>query len=617
METTAGQLAVNSLLPPPLRNYSRRLDKKELESLLSRLGRDFPDQYAKVVQGLLDLGRRTAYLEGTSFSIKDFLPSTAARKVLLDIERQIHQVHKSPQLSEKDKEQAIVQLLQKYQRPLMQAVYEEGVQLGSPLALQVQSGARGNSRFLNSLIGADLLYEDHKDEPLPIPILRNYSQGLTPAQYFAQSFGARKGVIDVKEGVRRAGAFGKKLVQAAHRLVVVPGEPSHALRGLPTTTDDPDNEGALLAQAVGPWPRDTVLTPEILATMKKEGIHHILVRSPLTSSPPTGGVYAKDVGIREHGRLPHPGEFVGINAAQALAEPVAQGGLSSKHSGGIAGAAQTVAGMSALNQLIEVPKNYLGATHAQNDGRVKAIQPAPQGGTYVWVDDKEHYVPPERQLLVKVGQNVEAGQPLSDGWINPSQVVKHRHLGEGRKALVQALRQAFAEAGLSAHRRNLELLARGLINHVRLTHEWGDYLPGDVVPYERIEAHWKPRAGSKRVKPHHALHHYLEGPVLHYTIGTYVRPSVVQELERFQVPEVVVHTKPPPFQPIMVRAMEVLTHDPDWMTRFLGSYLARGFQDSALRGAVADEWGTSYVPALARGVDFGRVGLTAGKVPSK
>jgi hypothetical protein len=142
---------------------------------------------------------------------------------------------------------------------------------------------------------------------------------------------------------------------------------------------------------------------------------------------------------------------------------------------------------------------------------------------------------------------------------------------------------------------------------VRLTEEHGHYSPDDVVQYSRLERDWQPRDGAKEKAPNEAMGHYLEAPVLHYSIGTKIRPSVVKRLSQFGVKSVLVYHQPPPFEPEMVRGMENLTHDPDWMTRFLGSYVKKNFLKGVARGDISDEAGSSYVPSLARGADFNRL----------
>lgn len=428
--------------------------------------------------------------------------------------------------------------------------------------------------------------------------------------------------MDTKTATADAGFFGKQLLQASHRLLVTADDeddPEHDdknfERGFPTDVDDPDNEGALLARPVGPYKRNTVLTPKILKDLKNMGMQDILVRSPVVGGPADGGVFARDVGYREKGRMAPIGDYVGISAAQALSEPVTQSQVSSKHSGGVGGA-KAIGGFKAINALIQVPKKYPnGASHAQIDGTVQNIREAPQGGYYVQIDSKEHYVPVDSKVTVKKGDNIEAGDMLSDGVPNPAEIVKYKGIGEGRRYFVNALRDVYRNSGINPHRRNVELLARGLINHVRLTDEYGDYAPDDVVPYSMLERSWQPRPGAVMTAPKAALGHYLEKPVLHYSIGTKIGKNVVSNLERYGIQNIQAHKEAPPFQPEMVRGMANVGQDPDWMTKMLGSYQKTNLLDSVHRGASSDTNSSSFVPGLARGEDFGLQGPTAGWKP--
>ncbi|NDE16510.1 hypothetical protein EBZ80_16430, partial [bacterium] len=288
---------------------------------------------------------------------------------------------------------------------------------------------------------------------------------------------------------------------------------------------------------------------------------------------------------------------------------------SSKHSGGVGGAG-AISGFKALNALVQVPKKYPGgATHAQLDGRVQEVRPAPQGGHYVQINGQDHYVPTERELAVKKGDDLEAGDVLSDGMPNPAEIVRHKGVGEGRRYFVQAMRQVMGNSGITAHRRNIELLARGLVNHVRMTDEYGDYAPDDVVPYSAIERNWTPRDGSVTGAPNTLTGHYLEKPILHYSIGTKIGKNVLTNLNKYGIKTVQAHKEPPPFQAEMVRGMANISNDPDWMTRMLGSYQEKGLMNSVQRGLTSDTSGSSYVPALAQGEQFGVTGATSGWKP--
>jgi len=616
---------INEALPPDMRDYDRVLTKKSMSGVATELAKRHPEKYREVMKKLHDVGRDAGYsTNGLSFGLKDIRPTLAVRNVQLRVHRQMQDILADKRLDEKQRNLKLLELAQGAQQELLDKVYKEAEGQDNPLVHQIAGAGVGNKFQLNSIIGADMQYLDHRGDPIPIPVLRGYSQGLRPVEYFAGAFGTRKGVIDLKTATADAGFYGKQLAQMTHRLLVTSDDDDDTdetqkaeseERGYPSDVDDADNEGALLSRAIGPYKRNTVLTPKILRDIKEMGVKDILVRSPIVGGPGDGGVYAKDVGYREKGRLPPAGDYVGIAAAQALSEPVTQSQISSKHSGGVGGAG-AISGFKALNALVQVPKKYPGgAAHAQTDGRVQEVRPAAQGGHYVQINGQDHYIPTERELAVKKGDELEAGDVISDGMPNPSEIVKHKGVGEGRRYFVHAMRQVMGNSGISAHRRNIELLARGLVNHVRLTDEYGDYAPDDIVPYSTLERNWTPREGSVSGAPQTLSGHYLEKPVLHYSIGTKIGKNVLTNLNKYGIKTVQAHKEPPPFQPEMVRGMANISNDPDWMTRMLGSYQEKGLMNSVQRGLSSDAAGSSYVPALAQGDQFGVTGTTSGWKP--
>lgn len=623
LKTTLGQLLINESLPPDLRDYDRVLNKKNMSALATELAQKHPDKYRVAMKRLHDVASDAAYTtSGLSFGLKDIRSTLASQQARLRVSKNLRAILADRSLTPEQRKDKILAMSAAAQTKLVDDVYNEAVEQDNPLAHQVTGSGVGNKYSLNSLIGADLQYVDHRNEPIAVPVLNSYSRGLTPAEYFAAAFGARKGVIDTKTATADAGFYGKQLTQMAHRLLVTADDDEDEERlavahdrGLPTDVDDPDNEGSLLARPVGPYKRDTVLTPKILRDIKQMGIKDLLVRSPIVGGPEDGGVYAKDVGYREKGRLPPTGDYVGIAAVQALSEPVSQGQLSSKHSGGVGGA-NSISGFKALNALVQVPKKYPdGATHTQLDGKVQDIRPAPQGGYYVSVGGQDHYVPADRQLSVKKGDELEAGDVLSDGMPNPAEIVKHKGVGEGRRYFTQAMRQVMKNSGMSPHRRNIELLSRGIVNHVRMNDEYGDYVPDDVVPYSMLERNWQPRQGAVTGNPGSLTGHYLEKPILHYSIGTKIGKNVTTNLQKYGITSIQAHKEPPPFEPEMVRGMANISNDPDWMTRMLGSYQEKGLMNSVQRGLTSNTAGSSYVPALARGETFGTTGAISGWKP--
>lgn len=403
--------------------------------------------------------------------------------------------------------------------------------------------------------------------------------------------------LTVSNSTRDAGAFSKQVAQAAHQVIAVDDDPLPGT-GLVVDTDDPQIEGYALAQDYSPFKRGHVIDGRTLSVLKRKH-PKVVVHSAVSDLGPRGGVPRISFGMRERGGLPPAGENVGLLAAQALGEKITQLQLSSKHGGG-----QKTSGFELINNLVQVPRSFPGgAAVADLDGRVESIEDAPQGGKYVVVGGQPHYVEPSGEVVVKQGDKVEAGDSLSTGLANPALVVKHRGIGEGRKALSEMLVQAYRDSGLPIHRRNAEALARGLINTVRVTEldAVEGALPDDLVDYDELAARWTPREGAAEVEPSSATGKYMERPALHYSLGTRVTPRIATNLHDAGVNNILVHEQPPPWEPEMGRAMESLSHNRDWLVRFGGSYQQRGLLEAVHRGRKSETPSKSFVPAMVMG----------------
>lgn len=618
-EMSMGQYLLADILPADVYRPGQIIDKKSVDTIFGDLARKHPDEYKDISNRATILGRDTGQMtNGGSFSIRHLATPQRALERRELLKQQVATILQTLPESEHDK--AIVEVLAKLQATDSGDTVSEIEAEGNPLALILKGAGRGNPAAIARLVSSDLMYQDSAGRPIAVPIVNSYSKGLTPAEYVASTFGVRSGLVTAKTGIGMGGYAAKLLLGAAHRMVVTGEDAPEALaalsanRGLPVDTDDDDNVGALLARDTGPYKRNTRLDPKILAHLKKLGNDQILVRSPLTSVDPDGGVYARDVGYREKDQLPGIGEAVGITAAGSVAEPVQQALLSAKHKGGLAEAqSDDLTGFALIDRLINTPKEFReAATHSEVDGKIEQITPATQGGSYIHVAGEQYYVPSSRKITAKVGDTVEAGDQLTDGSINPRLVVQHKGLGEGSRQLVTSLKKAI---GGGAHRRNVELIVRGLVDRVRVTEEFDDYSPSDVVPYNEIASKWLPREGS-RVEDSQSLRgKYIEQPVLHYSVGTRITPSVRSMLQKHQIKQVTTHDAPPPFEPELVRATDLLRTDSDWMTRQIGTGLQKGLLESAHRGRISDEDSTSFVPARARATDFGNVGKVKLKPP--
>lgn len=608
MATTLGQLMVNDELPEEYRDSTRALGKSEADALLAKIAHSHPELYKSVSHKLMQLGREAAYTEGSTLRLSDLRAPFDKTDLIKHVHSQEAIIRADKTMSPAEKEEALTTVYEDMRTFITEQTYTSAVANNNAFGTQVKSKARGNKQQLAALLSTPSAFQDAQNRTIPVFIGHSFAEGLDPAEYWAATYGARKGVISTKFATRDAGALGKQLGVAVADMVVT-GEDCETAGGIPVEADDDDNLGAELAQQVGDFPSGTVISKEVLAEIRKAKTPEILIRSPVTCSY-SQGVCKHCVGLRENGSYPEIGHHVGLNAASALAEQIAQSSLNQKHSGGQKDSKgkMVFTGFDVINNLAQIPSNFPHrATVATIDGKIDKIEPASQGGNNIHIGGEIHYVAPELPVFAKVGDTVEAGDQLSDGILNPADVVTHKGIGEGRRYLAQRLTQAFKDNSFGVNRRNVEVLARSMVDHVNVDEQdgVGHYLPGDVVSYSGVAYSYKPRKDAQVIDPSKALGQYLEAPALHYTIGTRITPSVVARLKNYNIGAVTSHAQPAGFTPSMVSITKAPQYKDDWMARLGTTYLKPRLLQDVHRGAVSQSHGLNPIPSLAKGVEFG------------
>lgn len=608
MQTTIGQIMVNDALPESLRDYSRTLTKDEADALLASVAEKYPRQYKDISWQLMQLGREAAFSEGTTLKLSNLRLPFDTKDLINHVKLQEKKIKADRNSTPEEKEQALDAVYNEVQKLITDQTYQAALAEENPFALQVKSKARGNPAQLAALLATPSVYQDAKDKTIPVFIGNSYSHGLAPHEYWAATYGARKAIISTKFATREAGYLGKQFGTAVAPLVVTESDCGTPY-GMPVPADDDDNIGSLLARPAGGFPIGTVITKEVLAKFGNKKIDEIVVRSPITCSV-SEGVCKHCAGVRETGRFPEIGYHLGHNAAAALAERIAQSSLNQKHSGGQDMAGNKVyAGFNVIQQLTNIPKVFPDrASLSEVDGNVESIEPAAQGGTNIVIDGKTHYVSPDLPVRVKVGDTMEQGDAISDGIVNPAEVVKYKGIGEGRRYFVERLTKAFRDSKYGVNRRNIEALTRAMVNHVAISEQGGlgSSLPGDIVSYNSVAYNYRPRKDSRLIPVKQAIGQYLEQPALHHTIGTRLTKKMSAQLTRHGVASVLANAQPAGFVPDMVSLVKVPQYEDDWMARLSSNYLKSRLLEDVQRGATSNIHGLHPAPAIAKGTELGK-----------
>jgi len=591
MPTTVGQFLINDVMPEGYK-ISGPLTNKALHDHVVGLAKADPQKYVSTVLALKRRGDEIATLEGISVGLDDIEPDYEARDAIV-----------RPALAKLDKlkdpgarERVIVET----QAQLLAHTKQHP---GSMTHMAL-SGARGNPAQLMKIVATPLATVNPKHGVVHQLIDRSYSEGLTPAQYWLTGPEIRENEVKARISVSEPGEMAKVLVANMISKVVTTTD-CGTMNGVKMSIDD----GHVLdrfTQADHGLPRNTLVTPQLVQQLKARHVDRVLVRSPMTCVA-QHGVCQMCQGHNEKGQ-PHPiGMTVGVRAAQAMAEPLTQMALSSRHGTlTVKATDKAPTGLKGVRQLLEVPAAFRHeAVLAPEHGTVTKVEKAPQGGHYIYLGAKKVYAGPDLTLRAKAGDVVERGDALTDGVPHPAKVVGYKGLGAGRAYFVDALHNLYKNEGINLDRRHLELLAKSEINHVRLLDADPDHpelLKGDIVNYNAFrEAYQK---GSARVQVDDAVGKRLGQEVLHHTVGTPVTPALARDLKAHGVAEVYVNRSMPPVEFVMKPFTMNPLLEKDWMARLAHRYLKSTIQEAAHFGETADIHGTHPVPAYAFGAEL-------------
>ena len=601
-KTTVGRLLVQDALPEDMQADIGVLDKAGVRRLFTRLAEQHPDEYVDTLHRLMSIAADTATTYGgeASVSLEDLRTPPQARAYRKQLQARLDAIYQDPKLTPQQKNEQVMLIMRRAIPVVGKKVEQEAFERGNRFAKSIRHGFRGSPAQLRQLLFGDMLVVDHKERPLPVAGLHGYGEGVTPVEYWANAYGSRKGFFDVQFATASTGYFGKQLALMLQKQRITGEDCGASDVGMPVPGDDPDIIGKTLARPAGGLKAGTVLSRRNLQKLTDED--EVWVRSPVTCQQEQG-LCQKCAGKRADGRYPPLGASLGIEAARGVAEPLMQiMGLSAKHVGGQVGDTdEHVSGFEEVNRFLQVPKNFKGeAVLAPKDGVVEWVLPAAQGGHYVRIGGERLYVPPHKPLTVKRGDRVEQGDALSEGTPNPAKVASLKGLSEGRQYFIKRLGEILERNGVGTHRSNLEHIARGFFDKARVTRPEGvaGYVIGETVPYSTLQRRYKPRKDAEDRTPDRSRGMYLEKPVLHYTIGTRITPSIVSRLRKAGVKQVSVHNEDPGFEPHVVRLMAATATDPDWKTRMAGFNLKRTFLDAATHGAESRRDDPSYVGPL-------------------
>lgn len=383
----------------------------------------------------------------------------------------------------------------------------------NPIHMMADSGARGSMQQIRQLAGMRGLMKDPTGKTIEMPVRANFREGLTVLEFFISSHGARKGLSDTALRTAESGYLTRRLVDVSQD-VIVREEDCFASQNKPVKgmwMSDVMDGGALIeglqSRIEGRVAVDDIIHPEtgevlvaaneligydVAKVIMQAGITRVHVRTLVTCSS-EHGVCRKCYGANmANGELVEIGEAVGIVAAQAIGEPGTQLTMRTFHTGGVAGAGDITQGLPRVEEIFEARNPKRAAIITEIPGIIEVRENKKQREVVVTdsVDNRmESYVLPYvARVKVKTGDVVQAGDPLTDGPLNPSDILRLKGPKDVQHYMLSEVQKVYRMQGVEIADKHIEVVIRQMLRRVQVE-ESGDttLLPGELVDMFRFE----------------------------------------------------------------------------------------------------------------------------------
>jgi len=511
IETTVGRLIFNFEVPIPeeLGYINEEVGKKKLAQIVAECYRTLTvERTAELLDGFKRVGYTWATKAGITIAVDDLHVPLKKKEILDETEHRVDEIEKQFRrglITEDERYQRVISLWSKTTETITKNLMDS-LDKFNPVYMMANSGARGNVQQLRQLAGMRGLMADPSGRIIDLPIKANFREGLTVLEYFTSTHGARKGLADTALRTADSGYLTRRLVDVAQD-VIVREEDCGTTEGLEVQVIKSGTETieSLEERLIGRYALEDIIHPEtgeVLAEADTEldkptvdkivaaGINKAKIRSVLNCRTRHGvcrKCYGRDMAT---GGKVEIGEAVGIIAAQSIGEPGTQLTMRTFHTGGVAGDDITQ-GLPRVEELFEARKPKGQAIIAEIDGIVKIDEEKGRKKIYITADDgeqTEYNVVFGSRLKVKDGDRVMAGDELTEGSVNPHDLLKVKGTKGVQNYLLEEVQRVYRLQGVDINDKHIEVMIRQMLRKVKVE-DPGDthLLPGGLIDVFEFE----------------------------------------------------------------------------------------------------------------------------------
>ena len=533
IDATVGRIIYNEGIPQDLGFVDRSDPEKafDLEIDFPVIKKNLGTIIAKCinVHGLsksaevLDYIKATGYKYSTkgaiTVSVADVAVPEAKKEILAKADQDVENIRKQFKrglITNEERYDAVIKVWEKATKDVTEAMKDNFDDL-NPIYMMAQSGARGNMNQLRQIAGMRGLMADTSGKAVEIPIKSCFREGLDALEYFISSHGARKGLADTALRTADSGYLTRRLVDVSQDLIIREDDcGTHDGIEVEEIRDGNQVLEKLDERLVGRYLVDdlydpetkellcdtnTMITDDLAKKIMNSGITKVKVRSILGCRSKYGACskcYGMGLATRQRVAI---GESVGIIAAQSIGEPGTQLTMRTFHTGGVAGGDITQ-GLPRVEELFEARNPKGLATITEIDGKVTINDDKKRKEvTVVGKDDAKTYVIPfGSKLKVKEGDEIKAGAPLTEGSINPNEILAINGPEGVYNYIISEVQKVYRNQGVDINDKHIEVITKQMLNKVRVEDagDTGLFTASLVDMYEFEDANNKAIEEGKR-----------------------------------------------------------------------------------------------------------------------
>ena len=520
VESTVGRFIFNEIIPQDLGFVDRSVEgnelklevdfhvgKKQLKQILEKvINTHGATQTAITLDDIKAIGYKYSTRAAMTVSISDMTVPASKPQLIADAQATVDRISKNFRRGLITEEERYKEVIETWKATDDQLTHDllTGLDKYNNIYMMADSGARGSDKQIKQLAGMRGLMADTTGHTIELPIKSNFREGLDVLEYFISAHGARKGLSDTALRTADSGYLTRRLVDVSQDLIV---RETDCCEGkeipymeIKAFMDGQETIESLEERLTGRYIAETIVDPDtgevvvkanhmctpkraaaVMKVLKKLGRDSVKIRTVLTCKSHIG-VCAKCYGANmATGQPVQVGEAVGIIAAQSIGEPGTQLTMRTFHTGGVAGGDITQ-GLPRVEELFEARKpkglaiitEFGGVVNIKDTKKKREIMVTdPETG-----NSKTYLIPYGSRIKVTEGQVLEAGDELTEGSINPHDILEIKGVRAVQDYMIQEVQRVYRLQGVEINDKHVEVIVRQMLKKIRVE-ESGD---SDVLP---------------------------------------------------------------------------------------------------------------------------------------